>query len=515
MRPHDGKTWWDHLDKLPGTQEVLRRAEQCAKLTLPSLFFEEGYTTADQEDVPPEWQSYGAQLVNHLATRLMLALFAPSRPFARFDPKAGFTAAAVAAGVPEEDLRATLGLGEKEMIREVDRRAMRPKLFELIKQLLVVGPTMMVLDRDIQNIRVLGLRYFRVKRDIYGRVHTTVIRECIQADELPPELQQRLPAGKREGEVHYYIVAQRQYGKLKRRADYYTVKHYVEDVHVSELDKSYSEKKLPYRAITWTLPDNANYGNSLVAEYAGDFNAFQQLCQAQTTAGVLASEYRWLKGPSATMDTKDFEDSRNGETVSGEKGDLSIVNIAAEMANAMQAQEVARLPLEKRLARAFVLTSAVIRDSERTTAEEVRALATELDTGLGGGYSRIAVDVQEAFALFLLDIMDVTFRPKDIELTIVTGLDALSRSGDLSNLKDWLAALAGAATIPDPAQRRLKWQVIAQDLGTPMGILAAKYLKSDQEVKQELDEEAQRQAMIRAASAGEPTQPQQGTQPNG
>jgi hypothetical protein len=499
--PHDGRTWWAKLDASAGVATVIARAERCAQLTLPGLFYDEGTSIPDDADVPPEWQSYGAQLVNHLATRLMLALFAPSRPFARFDPKSGFSAAAAEAGVPEEQLRSILGMAEKEMTKEVDRRAMRPKLFELIKHLLVVGPTMMVLDRENKQLRVLTLRYFRLKRDIYGRVHTAVVKECIEADELPPELQAQLPATKKTGEVDYYVLIQRNYAK----EDQYTVKHYVEDVHVSEWDKSYSERKCPYQAVTWTLPDNANYGNSLVAEYAGDFTAFAQLCAAQTQAGILASEYRWLKDPSATMDAKEFEDSANGETVSGEKGSLAIVNVAAEMANAIQAQELARKPLEQRLGRAFVMTSTVVRDSERTTAAEVRALAVELDTGLGGGYSRIAVDVQEPMSYFLMDLIDVNFRPKDIELTIVTGLDALSRSGDLSNLKEWLASLAGAAQIPDPAQQRLKWAVVANDLATPLGIQADKYLMSDEEVKQQLDEAAQREAVARGGSEPQPT----------
>lgn len=506
--PVGGRGWWEKLNSAAGLQTVIARAERCARLTLPSLFFDEAATIPDDEDVPPEWQSYGAQLVNHLATRLMLALFAPSRPFARMDPKAGFSAASQAAGLSEADLRSVLGLGEKEMTKEIDRRAMRPKLFELLKQLLVVGPTTLVLDRENEQLRVISLRNFRVKRDIYGRTHTHVIKESVEADELPPDLVALLPPGK-EGAVDYYILIQKDYSAK----DKYTVKHYVEDIHLTAWDRSYTKQRLPYQAITWTLPDNANYGNSLVAEYAGDFTAFAQLCAAQTAAGVLASEYRWLKDPSATMDSKDFEASENGEVVSGEKGALSIVNVAAEMANAMQAQEIARKPLEQRLGRAFVLASAVVRDSERTTGVEIRQLAQELDTGLGGGYSRIAVDVQAPMSYFLLDLMEVTFKPKDIELTIVTGLDALSRSGDLSNLKEWLATLAGAATIPEQALKRLKFKDLASDLATPLGIQADKYLYSDEEVAAQDDAAAKREALARGAEA--PTQPPQGTQTNG
>jgi hypothetical protein len=506
-KPTNGREWWTKLDEAPGVRAAISRAERCAKLTLPSLFFEEDSAVADDEDVPPEWQSYGAQLVNHLATRLMLALFAPSRPFARMDPQAGFAAAVAEAGMSEADLRSVLGLAEKEMTKEIDRRAMRPKLFELIKQLLVVGPTTLVMDTKNKQLRVINLRNFRVKRDIYGRVHTHVIKEIVEADELPQELQDLLPANK-DGKVAYYILVQRDY----KSEDNYTVKHYVEDYHLAAWDKTFPKHKLPYQAITWTLADTANYGNSLVSEYAGDFTAFVELCAAQTTAGILAGEYRWLKDPAATMDSKEFQDSENGEVVSGEKGALSIINVAAEMANAMQAQEIVRKPIEQRLGRAFVLASAVVRDSERTTGIEIRQLAQELDTGLGGGYSRIAVDVQGPLSYFLLDLLAVAFKPKDIELTIVTGLDALSRSGDLSNLKEWVASLAGAATIPEPALRRIKFRELASDLATPLGIQAGKYLYSDDEIAAQDDAAAKREAMARGAET--PPAPQ-GTQTNG
>ena len=42
--------------------------------------------------------------------------------------------------------------------------------------------------------------------------------------------------------------------------------------------------------------------------------------------------------------------------------------------------------IEQRLSYAFLLNASVIRDSERTTAEEVRMTAQELQDSLGGIY---------------------------------------------------------------------------------------------------------------------------------
>lgn len=485
-----GRATWDKLNSVAGAQEALRRAEVNATFTIPSLFYEEGLAK-DTEDASPDNQSLGAQLVNHLATRLMLAMFAPSRPFTRLDPKLPLRDAAQQAGMSEADLREMLATGEREMTKVLDRHAMRPKLFELLKQLIVVGPTMLVMDRERKKLRVLTLRRFRVKRDIYGDVHTAVIKEELPADELPPNL--RPPTLRpTDSKVGYYVLIQKDYA-----AEKYKVTHWVDDTELPNLAATFSPEKLPYRVLTWTLPDNADYGNSLVTEYGGDFASFDQLHGALQRAGVLASEYRWLKDPASSMDSKDFEDSTNGEVVSGEKGGLTIVNVAAEMAAAMQAQALALKPVEQRLARGFVMTSAVVRDSERTTAEEVRALAAELDTGLGGGYSRLAVDVQLPLATFLLDMLGVSFRPKDIELTIVTGLDALSRHGDLAALREWLADISIVHQAPPQVLQTLDVRALALDLASPRGVQASKYLLPPEQVKKNLDEQAQREAAAR------------------
>ena len=71
---------WAELSALKSN--VLRNAETFASYTLPSLFMPEGQNT-DKDKSNHTWQSVGAQAVNNLATRLMLALFAPSRPFLR------------------------------------------------------------------------------------------------------------------------------------------------------------------------------------------------------------------------------------------------------------------------------------------------------------------------------------------------------------------------------------------------------------------------------------------------
>lgn len=486
---------------------VIRRAEDAARWTLPALFLEEGAST-DRGDGGRIWQSIGAQLVNHLSTRLMLALFAPSRPFIRLDPKEEAKDEAEALGITEDELRQELSLAERKVVKTLDKLALRPKLFELMKHLIVVGNVVSISDRDAETVRVLSLRYWRVKRDVLGRVHTLVIKERVLRDELPPELQYiggSTPVGAEAGFVDYFVVVKRDYGSRKQKTMRVTEWVNHEQVPASALSyqDSYDEDECPFRVHTWALSDEADYGTSLVMEYEGDFAGMTTVSAAQVVAGVLASEFRWLVNPAAGARVEDFTESENGDFINGAKDAVTLVNAAGEVAQAMQAQAAMVKEYVNRLGRAFIFMSAVTRDAERVTAEEIRMLANELETGLGGGYSRLAVDVQRPLAIFLLAVNRMAIRGKDIDLTVVTGLDALSRHGDLENLKGWLGDIMQLQGAGDAVTEPLQLRAIYLDLASPRGIDASKYLKSEDQIKQDRDERTAREM---AQRQGTPTQ---------
>ena len=62
-------------------EPFLRRAQDAAKLTIPSLITDEDHTT--HSDLGDPFQSLGARGVNNLASKLMLALLPPETPFFR------------------------------------------------------------------------------------------------------------------------------------------------------------------------------------------------------------------------------------------------------------------------------------------------------------------------------------------------------------------------------------------------------------------------------------------------
>ncbi len=504
------KDTWSKLETLRRPQ--MHRWERYAQLTLPYLLTPEGHEP-DRDGVSQDWQSVGALVVNNLVTRLILTLFAPSRPFVRLDPSFEVQQMAREQGWQLEDLAAVLAEAERRAVKVLDQYSLRPKLFEAIKHLIVLGNVLEVLDDERETIRVISAKNYVVKRNIHGELHTVIIREHVPFGELADEVRE-IPAlaakyrGKDDDNVDFFISIKRT-GK-----DEYTVEQAVDEITLGpDFTTKYSEETLPYRVLTWSLADEANYGTGMVEACSGDLEALSTLSKSMIEAAVLASEYRWLVNPGGLTKPEDFENSKNGQAIPGAEGDVTLVQAAREVAGALQITQSIATEYINRIGRTFLLTSSVIRDAERVTTEEIRLLAGELETGLGGAYSRLAVDLQKPLARFLLRRVKITFREKDIVPTVVTGLDALSRNGDLANLQSFLNDLASLATIPEWLARRLNVDNMVLDLGTPRGVDARRYIKSQKQIDAEQEaqlgrEAAQETAIAAGTAAAQGARPQ-------
>lgn len=110
--------------------------------------------------------------------------------------------------------------------------------------------------------------------------------------------------------------------------------------------------------------------------------------------------------------------------------------------------------------------------------------ANELETALGGIYSRLAVDFQGPVARWLLKLLKVEIADK-LEVTVITGLDALSRNNDLDDAKLWLQDMGGASSLPEGMQQRIKWDELAAMFATPRRVDISRIWKSDAEMAQE------------------------------
>lgn len=481
-------------------RSFLTRCELYAHYTLPKLCVPNGYKQ-NSDELAHDFQAVGAQAVNHLANKIMLALFSPGNPFFRADPDDALVKKMKDLGVDDDALTTLLAAGEKKAIGELDRMALRPKLYEAVKNLIVTGNVLLCLEKD--NARVIGLKKYVVRRGLDGEVVELLVKDEVLFDELDPNVQ---------AHVHTFT----HYEQDRKVCMYRWIKRlpsgdYVMDQWVDQfqLPKQFSgkwpEAHMPYRALTWDLSDDAHYGTGLVEDYKGDFAGLSALSKSQIMGAILASEFRWLVNPGGMTSVEDLMRSENGAAIPGNENDVSIVQ--SNKSGDLQVVGAVTAEYIKRIGMGFLLGTAATRNAERVTAEEIRMQANELETSLGGAYSRLAIDFQLPMAYWLLAKVGMNVRGTAVIPRIITGMEALSRNGDLDDLKQWLADAQAVGQVAEQLPV-LKLSAILTALALPRRIDTTKFLETPEETaaRNQAAQDQQTQAMaqqegIKAAGA--------------
>jgi hypothetical protein len=470
MKPTRASEFWAEREQ--DRSGMLERFERYAAMTVAKVLHPENYKQRNDPDTQ-DYQSLGSQGTNHLANKLMLAMFAPSRPFIKLQAVQDFLKKAAKLGLTETQINESLVQGERSAIKKLDSLGQRPKLFQIMRHLIVVGNCLLVFEK--KAMRVISIRNYVVKRNIRGEVIELCVREKVKFNELDPAIQKQLAIKHTEdSEVSFYKWLKReQNGQM-------SMTQWVEDIRLpKEFNGRWAVDKCPYQVLTWDLSDEADYGTGLVEEYARDFEAISVLSEAIVNGGVLAAEFRWMVNPNGVTSVEDVAQSNNGDALPGLESDVK--PITGGNPKAIEILTMALDRWERRVSRGFLMGSAIIRDAERVTQEEVRMTANELETAYGGVYSTLAASLQKPVGSWLLDASDFTVQGTEIEITIVTGLDALSRNGDLENFRLAMGDMAQVAQLPEAVQARLKWDEIKAFIGQGRNVDLNKFMMTDAE----------------------------------
>ena len=490
MGYENAEACWSKLT--PKRDKVLRRVEDYAALTIASVYRNDDYEPED-DDKSNDYQSLGAVAVNHLVNKLALAMFAPSRPFFRVTADLKTQQQLQAMQVPDDKIVDAMSAVERTAIEYLDQNAQRPHLYRMLRHVVVAGNVLLDLTGD--SMRVMGLKYFCVKRTARGVIHKLVIKEEVLFDELEESIQAVLATRYKEGDnVCFYKYIDLKAGK-------YTETQWVGEINLGEKYESrYNKDALPYHVVTWDLDDSSDYAKSLVEEYCRDLTALSVLTKNLVEGAVVGMDVKWLLNPTSGSSATDFANARNGDVLAGIETDLTPV--VAGNGQAIQVTQSVLSNVEQRVSRAFLLGSGVTRDAERVTAEEIRLQAQELETAYGGTYTTLAGNVQRPLALWLIKQSKVDIG--QMKVTIVTGLEAMSRNGDLENLRLALGDLAQFSALPPELQARINFPALAAFVGAGRGVDMKKFLISEEEFQAKMQQQQQaRVAEATQTAAGE------------
>lgn len=480
----------------------LMRARDCAKYTIPTLIPPfDGSTNTDAYQYLTPWQSMGARGVNNLSAKLLMALFPPNTPF--FQLEVDDQTLAELAGSPDMQSKVLEGLNkiERAVQTTMEQGAIRISAFSALKQLVVTGNVLLHLPEG-GGMRAFQLDRYVCQRDAIGDVLDIVVQEDISPSALSPELQKLVgydPEADEKNESKSRDKNLSLYTHISREEDSWEVYQELNGKYVPDSFGTYPLDKTPWIPVRFSKCENEDYGRSYVEEYLGDIKSLDGLSQAIVEGSAVAAKTVFLVNPNGTTDPDALTKAPNGGIVAGSEKDVTALGL--DKYNDFRVALETMKDVNERLSYAFLLNSSVQRSGDRVTAEEIRYMAQELETALGGIYSILSQELQLPLVQRIMFVMErakkLPILPKGtVKPVIVTGMEALGRGNDLNKLQQFLTILS--QTIGAEAMMsRLNIGDAITRVATSIGIDTVGLVKTDQEVQQE--QQAQQQAQAQQA----------------
>ena len=487
-----------------GRNQFLDTAVECSRLTLPYLIQEDLSSRPTHQKLHTPWQSVGSKCVVNLAAKLMLALLPPQTSFFKLqvrDDKLGEE-------IPRE-IRSELDLSFSKMERMVmdyiNASSDRVVVHQALKHLIVSGNALIFMGKD--GLKNYPLNRYVVNRDGNGNVCEIVTKELISRRMIGVDLPNPLPnspgdegqkTGSDDHDVEVYT-----YVRLDDNGRWIWHQE-AQDMILPGSRSTAPKNTTPWLVLRFNTVDGEDYGRGRVEEFLGDIRSLEGLSQALVEGSAAASKVVFLVSPSSTTKPKTIADAGNGAIVQGRPDDVGVIQVGKTADFRTAAEQINTL--ERRISDAFLLLQ--VRQSERTTAEEVRLTQMELEQQLGGLFSLLTVE-------FLVPYLDRTLHilqrnkqlpkiPKDlVRPEIVAGVNALGRGQDQQSLIMFIQTIAQTMG-PEVMSEFLDAGEYIKRLAAAQGIDVLNLVKSAETMEQEQQaalQAQQQQSMVDQAGA--------------
>lgn len=489
-------------------EPYLVRARRLAKITLPSLFREEGDNGTTE--TPEAWQSFGAYCINNLASKLGLTIFPPGLSPIRLDPSKQTIQDLMKLAGDEEAkgnlmLEIDKGLRESEMefTRAITQDMDSVPFVKGMKYKLVGGTHGYQMYND-GSFRGIPLDSFTNLRDGQGNLLEFVVEDNLVWDTLPKNVRDYLEnvrpeekdANGKAGPA--YKVCLYTHGLLKEDGKWEIYQECC-GYKIPNTEWTYNKDYMPWLFVPFNLLPKEHYGRTYVEDYESDLQGLDGGEEILTEGTAAAALLIRLVKPGGVTNKEALAKARNGAVITGDGNDVSVLQTNkqgdfASLEKRVESKEV-------RLARAFLLNFSVQRQAERVTAEEIRYLAQALNEQLGSLYLELVKTYQAPWARLKMAALMRTKRmtplPKDqVDVQMATGAAALSRASELQNLDD--LTMPPNPIMQQQAARVIDPVVYFRQRAIKIGIYMDGLVKTQDRLDKEDAEAAQQQAMLQA-----------------
>ena len=445
--PHRISNMWATMDTDKG--DLIDRSEAYARWTVPAIMPPEGMEGQEQTkgNVPT-----GARLVNHLANRIVEVLYPISRPFftVALTPEAKLEIeqelGEEQSGKMQEVVRDATSRLEEVAIRKLKLTEYRPVAILAAKHLIVTGNAL--LRRMPSGKRVLyPVNRYGVRRDILGMEREVILSEKKRFSTFDAAMQEHIravhPNVKDEDDMELFTLYEKQgkRWKITQEADGVPL----------DTDTFLNEADYDLLVLDWSLHPGEHYGRGLVEDYASTFHNIDVCTEALLDLTAITADIKFFVRPGSplSMDLAALNAAPRGTYWPGNADDISVPEMRARGDLGTINELIGKW--EGELAQAFLMSN--VRDAERVTAAEIRMLANELESAFGGLYSQLAQSWQQREAEYAISQVDFAQEiGKDsaaFEVLVTTGLESLSREGQIDNLRMAIGDLQMMEAVPE------------------------------------------------------------------
>jgi len=369
----------------------------------------------------------------------------------------------------------------------------RVVLNQAIKHLIVSGNALIYMHKD--GLKCFPLNRFVVNRDGDGNVHEIVTKEIISKKLLGFEIPESKPnavghdginSNGKDDDVEVYT-----YVRMDEKSGRWTWHQEVDDKIVPDSRSTAPKSASPWLVLRFANVDGEDYGRGRVEEFLGDFKSLEALSQALVEGSAAAAKVIFTVSPSSTTKPAALQRAGNGAIIQGRPDDIGVVQVG-KTADFRTAAEMAS-NIERRLQDAFLILA--VRQSERTTAQEVQLTQLELEQQLGGLFSLLT---EEFLRPYLARTMLVLQRsgqlpkiPKEyVRPQIVAGVNALGRGQDQQALTQFITTIAQTMG-PEAIQKFIDPTEYLKRLAAAQGIDYLGLIKTPQQLQGEKQEQMQ------------------------
>lgn len=478
MKP---KEFYSYYEK--NRQQYIDRAEEFSKISLPYVMAPD-FTYSDDYDISYIQQSYGGRLVNTLVGKMVMALLPPTSSSFRFQYNKNLLSNGQ---IPPEQITQAVEMIDnqissvtKSINDEIENQQLRDSAFDMCLQLTVVGSCIIEKVKD-DGIMVHSLQSFTANLDAKGRALGICILEKRKDPIDDSTIDWEEVSKDEDGLYNLYTLCRKIEGE-----DKWEVSQAIDEFDIGE-PKTYTSDKVPFVYIGWKFVYGDKYHRPYIEDYYCDLKQYNKLSYLLTDGSLVAAKtLLFVDERGNVTKKKDVAKSANGDVINGRASDVTALQLGKNYDFQVPMERLQ--DLGRNLANAFLMNEGARRDAERVTAEEIRLMAQELESSnMSGVYSKLSKSFSKQIVLWIMQELKIDF--KEIQVNVITGLDALGRSQEAQKLDSFLQRMVALGY-----NGLLKEQEVVSRFASFDGIDTNGLIKTSQEIQAERQQ--QQQALV-------------------